>query len=65
MTSTSNSGEQGTTQAYCANSGYPVGAVNRAIADALEAGELREVEGGYVVAEEVYEGLLIRFTDVY
>ena len=37
----------------CANGGYPVDAINRAIADALEAGELREVEGGYVVAEDV------------
>lgn len=37
----------------CANGGYPVEAINRAIADALEAGELHEVEGGYVVAEEV------------
>lgn len=33
----------------CANRGYPVEAINRAIADALEAGELRKVEDGYVV----------------
>lgn len=32
-------------QAYCANSDYPVEAVNRAITDALE------VESGYVVVK--------------
>ena len=36
----------------CANGGYPVDEINRAIADALEAGELVEVEGGYVVADD-------------
>lgn len=36
----------------CANSGYPVEQVNQAIADALEAGELLEVDGGYVVAKD-------------
>ncbi|WP_336364857.1 hypothetical protein [Halalkalicoccus salilacus] len=36
----------------CANGGYLVEAINRAIADALEVGELREVEGSYVVASE-------------
>lgn len=34
-------------QTYCANSGYPVEAVNRTITDALE------VESGYVVVEDV------------
>lgn len=37
----------------CANGGYPVGEINQAIADALEAGDLVEVEGGYVVADDV------------
>ena len=37
----------------CANSGYPVEQVNRAIAAALEQGRLREhdEEDGYVVAQ--------------
>ena len=39
----------------CANGGYSVEAINRAIVDALEAGELVEVEGGYVVADDVGE----------
>lgn len=39
----------------CANGGYPVEAINRAIADALGAGELVEVECGYVVADDVGE----------
>jgi hypothetical protein len=37
----------------CANSGYPVEQVNRAIADCLEAGELIETEDGYVTGEGV------------
>ena len=36
----------------CANAQYAVDNINRAIADALEAGELVEREGGYVVANE-------------
>ena len=37
----------------CANAQYAVDEINRAIADALEAGELVEVEGGYVVVDDV------------
>ena len=36
----------------CANAQYAAEDINRAIADALEAGELVEVEGGYVVDQE-------------
>ena len=36
----------------CANAQYAVDDINRAIADALDAGELVEVEGGYVVAND-------------
>ena len=37
----------------CANAQYAVDDINRAIADALEAGELVEVKGGYVVVDDV------------
>ena len=37
----------------CANAQYAVDDSNRAIVDALEADDLVEVEGGYVVADDV------------
>ena len=37
----------------CANAQYAVDDINRAIVDALEAGDLVEVEGGYVIADNV------------
>lgn len=36
---------------FSANAGYPAGKVNQEVADALEAGELIEVDGGYVVSD--------------
>lgn len=44
----------------CANGGYPIKAIN----DALEAGELREVKGGYAVADraELYRDMLLNIS---
>lgn len=38
---------------FSTNAQYPVDVINRAIADALEAGEFVEVEDGYVIADDV------------